>query len=238
MDLGHLQLKQAAKEILARAADGDLGIVVLVVDIRHHGTHCLTLAEEVAGDRLAFGKQKLVFVVVEQQSLARPCLINLSGDQFALKLLEFVVDSLFLQIEYLRLERLAKGEYGAAAEVGEEYLAGVLVAYLGVGILIGLCVGQSDLQVGIGHSAVLHHFEILEDLHVALVGVEDHIEIDIGAEHFCQHIAERFLKHVDHRDLVDILELLEFGETCHQIGSFLFFCHNRFISCVVLFYCK
>ena len=152
---------------------------------------------------------------------------SFAGHELALQFLELVVDSLLLQIEDLRLKRLTQVEDGAAPEVGEEYLACVLVADLSVGILIGLGVGQTYLQVGIGDGAVLHHFEILEDLHVALVGVEDHIEINVSAEHLRQHVAERFLKHIDHRDLVDILELLEFGETCHQIGSFLFLCHNR-----------
>ena len=73
--------------------------------------------------------------------------------------------------------------------------------------------------------AVGNHLEVLEYLHVALVGVQDNVEVFIGAEHFSENVAERLFQHADHCGLVDVLEFLELGELLDHIGSFLFLCH-------------
>ena len=77
------------------------------------------------------------------------------------------------------------------------------------GIVVGACVGERNLQVGVGDFAVGHHFKVLENLHVALVGVHDHIKICVGTEHVGEHFAERFLKHAYHGGLVDVFQLFE-----------------------------
>ena len=238
VDLRHLYLEEAAEEVLIRARYGDLGIVVGVVDIGDDGAHGLTLAEEVARDALILGQQQLVFVVVEQQSLARPCLIHLAGHQLPFEVLKLGVDGLFLQVADLGLQCLAQCEDGAAAEVGKDDLLGVLLADLHLGVVVGAGVGERDLQVGILHLAVGHHFEILENLHVALVGVHDHVEILVGTEHIRKHLAERLLKHAYHGGFVDIFQFLKRSELVHQIGGFLFLSHFlcKGIYCFFIFF--
>ncbi len=184
------------------------------------------LRKKSPGIDFALGQEQLVLLVVEQQCLAAPCLIDLAADELALELLELVVDGLLLQVEYLALEGLAQVEDGAAAEFLEEDFLGVLLAHLGVGVVVGAGVAEGDLEVGVGHLAVGHYGEVLENLHVALVGVENDVEVLVGAEHFGQHVAERLLQHTDHRGLVDVFQFLELGELLYHVGGCLFLCHS------------
>ncbi len=132
----------------------------------------------------------------------------------------------FCRSRILLWQGLAQGEDGAATKFLEYDLLGVLLAHLGLGVVVGAGVAQRDLQVGVGHLAVGHHGEILEDLHVALVGVEDYVEVLVGAKHLGQHVAERFLEHADHSGLVDVLEFLELGKLLDHIGGSLFLSHG------------
>lgn len=141
-----------------------------------------------------------------------------------------------MQIKDLRLQRLAKVQYRTASEVCEENLLGVFLPDLYVGILIGTGIAEADLHVGIGNLAVGHYHEILENLHVALVRVHDHVQILIRAKHLGKHIAERLFKHTDHSGLVDIFQFFEFGKTLHHIGSFFFFSHNCGVMGLFEFY--
>ncbi len=101
VDFRHLKFEEAAKEILVGARHGDLGVVVVVVHIGDDGADGLTLAEEIAGDGLVFGQKQLVFLIVEQEGLTRPCLVDLAGHQFPFQVFEFLVDGLFLKLENL-----------------------------------------------------------------------------------------------------------------------------------------
>jgi len=117
----YFKLEESADELLVDTRNSDFGIVVLVVDVGDYGADSLALAEEVARDSLAFWKQKFVVFVVEQQSLARPCLVYFAGDELAFEFFEFIVDSLFLEVENAALQRLTQIEDGSAAEVLENY---------------------------------------------------------------------------------------------------------------------
>ncbi len=101
----------------------------------------------------------------------------------------------------------------------------MLLAHLGLGVVVGAGIAQGDFQVGVVDLAVGHDGEILENLHVALVGVEDDVEIFVGAKHLGEHVAERLLQHAYHRGLVDILKLLELCELLDHIWCCLFLCH-------------
>ncbi len=237
MNFGNLKLEQAAEEGLVGARNGNLGVVVLIVDIGNDGAHGFALAEEVAGYGLALGQEKLVFLVVEEQRFAAPCLVHFACHKLAFKLLELIVDGFLLQVEDTALECLAQVEDSAAAELLEYDFAGMLLANLCLGVVVGTRVGQRYLQVGVLHLSIGHDFEILENLHVALVGVENHVEVLVGAEHFCQHVSERLFEHANHCGLVDVLKFFELGKLFDHIGSFLFLCHcycgNYFLFRVV-----
>ena len=66
----------------------------------------------------------------------------------------------------------------------------MLFADLHFGVLVGACIAERDLGIGIRHLSVGDNFEVLEYLYVALVGVHDYIEVFIGAKHLGQHIAK------------------------------------------------
>ena len=108
----------------------------------------------------------------------------------------------------------------------------MLLADLCFGVVVGTGICERDLEIGVFDFAVGHYLQVLENLHVALVGVEDYIEVFVGAEHLGQHVAERFLKHADHRGLVDVFQFFKFGELLDHIRGFLFFCHCYIVRCI------
>ena len=101
LNFRNFDFEKATQEVFVGATYSYFGIVVFIVDIGDNGSYRLSLAEKVAWNRLAFWKQKLVFLSIEKESLSRPCLIYFTCDEFAFKFFEFLVDSFFLQIEYL-----------------------------------------------------------------------------------------------------------------------------------------
>ena len=76
-NLGHLLLKQMLKELTAGARQDDLRVVVLVVHTLDDGSHRLALAVLVGGNLLALGQDQLVVLVINEQHLALPHLIDL-----------------------------------------------------------------------------------------------------------------------------------------------------------------
>ncbi len=225
MDFGNFKLEKAAQEVLAGARHCDFWVVVLVVDIFNHRTHCFTLTEEITGYAFALGQKKFDFVIVKEEGFAAPCLVNLAGDNLALEFRELIIDGFFLEVEDFALEGLAQVEDCAASEVSKNNLACMLVANLRVRVLVGTGVGEAYLEVRIGHLSVRHNFKVLENLHVTLVRVHNHVKIFICAEHFCKHVAKRFFEHAYHSCLVDILQFLELGKTLHHIRCFFFLSH-------------
>lgn len=66
----------------------------------------------------------------------------------------------------------------------------MLFADFCIGIVIGVRIAQRNLEVGIGDFAIGHNLQVLEYLYVALVGVEDYVEVFVRAEHLGQHVTE------------------------------------------------
>ena len=62
---------------------------------------------------------KLVVVVVDEEHLALPHLVNLGRDELAHPVLIFIVEGVVLKLENLAGKGLAKGKDGTAAELGE-----------------------------------------------------------------------------------------------------------------------
>ena len=190
MNFGHFELEEASEEGLAGARDGDFGVVVFVVNVVDDGAHGLALTEEVAWDRLALWEEQLVFVVVEEEGLFRPCLIHFAADELSLEVLEFVVDCFLMEVKDFGLESLTEREDGAAAEFLEEDFLGVLVADFGFGVIVIASVAERYLEVGVSDLAIGDNGEVLEDLDIAFVGVEDHVEVFVSFKHFGEHVTE------------------------------------------------
>ena len=75
--------------------------------------------EEVAGDLLALGEVELVLLVVHEEGLALPRLVDFGADEFAHAVLVLVVERVVLEFEDFSGQCLSEGEDGAASEVGE-----------------------------------------------------------------------------------------------------------------------
>ncbi len=103
----------------------------------------------------------------------------------------------------------------------------MFLAYFGFGVVVGAGVGERNLEVGVLDFAIGNYGEVLEYLNVAFIGVEDYVEVFVGAEHLGQHVAERILEYAYHCRLVDVFEFFELGKLLDQIGCFLFLSHGE-----------
>ena len=190
------------------------------------GSHGVALVEVVGGNLLVLGEDELVLLVVEEQCLTLPALVYLTAHQVALQVFELVVDSVLLKVQNLACKGLAKVQNGAASKLGKVNLAGVLLAYLTVGVIIVTSIGQTNLLVGILHLTIGNNLEILVDLAVALIGVHNHVEILVTAKHLGNHAAKRLLQDTNHSGLVDILQLFKLRKLVGHIDRFYFLSHN------------
>ena len=176
----------------------------------------VALAVEIVGYLLRLGQNQLVLLVVENQHLFFPYLINFAGDDLADLFRILLVKAGLLQIENARGEVLAQRQHGATAERGEFDLVGVFVSNL-VGGVDGLDLRDGNLCVGVFDGVVLDDRAVAPDFEVAFLGVDDDVEILVRFILFLQRVAEDVLQHADHRRLVDVLQLFEFGKVADEI---------------------
>ena len=216
VNLGNLHFEQPFEEFGRRTRKHDQRRVVAHFDAGNDRLDRISLAEKIARDLLGLGHHQFVVLVVEDQHLFFPHLINLAGDNFAHLVLVLFVQVGLLQLHDARSEVLAQRQYRTPAEVGQFDLVGNLLAHL-VGRVDLAGVGQRNLLVGILHLAVLDDRAVPPDFEVAFLGVDDHVEILVGLIGLDQQVAEHVLQHTDHRALVDILKLFELRKSAYQI---------------------
>ena len=132
--------------------------------------------EEVAGNLLRLGEIELVALLVEEEGFALPGLIYFSHDDFADAVLIFIIECVVLKFEDFAGEGLAESEDGATSEVGEvDFFAHVFSGFVG-GIDL-TCFGEADLLVVVLNFVVGNDHSVAVDFAVALVGVDDHVEV-------------------------------------------------------------
>ena len=199
-----------------RARKNDAGLVVVHLDRLDDGLDGIALAVEVVGNLLRLGQNQLVLLVVENQHLFFPYLINFAGDDLADLFRILLVKAGLLQIENARGEVLAQRQHGAAAERREFDLVGVFVADL-VGRVDGLDLRDGDLRIWIFDRAVFDDGAVAPDFEVALFGVDDDVEILVRLILFLQCVAENVLQHADHRTFVNVFQLFELGKVADKI---------------------
>ena len=215
-NLGNLLLEQPFEELVGRTREDDARLVVVHLDRLDDGLDRVALAVEVVGDLLGLREDQLVLLVVEDQHLLFPHLVDLARDDVADLLRVFFVEAGLLQIEDARGEVLAQRQHGATAERGEFDLVGVFVSNL-VGGVDGLDLRDGNLCVGVFDGVVLDDRAVAPDFEVAFLGVDDDVEILVRFILFLQRVAEDVLQHADHRRLVDVLQLFEFGKVADEI---------------------
>ena len=229
-DLGNLLFEQPLEELVGRARENDARLVVVHLDRLDDGLDRVALAVEVVGNLLGLGKDQLVLLVVEDEHLPLPDLIDFARHDLADLLRVLLVEAGLLQVEDARGEVLPQRQHRAAAERRELDLVGVFVADL-VGRVDGLHLRHGDLHVGILHGAVLHDGPVAPDFEVALLGVDDDVEILVRFVLFLKRVAEDVLQYADHRRFVDVLQLFELGKVADQIQVV----HCVLIICLCIF---
>ena len=135
------------------------------------------------------------------------------------------------QLQYFRGQRLTQGEDGATTELGEVYPFGNVFVYFVIGFYLP-GIRQRDLFVLVYHFAVCHHHTITIDLEVALIRVDNHIEIFVTTEDFGQHIAETLLQYAHQRRAVDVFRVFELFERVDHAQDILilFSCYHSVLS--------
>ena len=101
VDLGHLSLQQTLQEHGARTAQDDLRVVVLVGHLMDDGTNGLTLAILVGRDLLRLRQDQLVVLIINEQHLTLPYLIDLTAHDLSYTILVLVVQAVVFQFENL-----------------------------------------------------------------------------------------------------------------------------------------
>ena len=133
-DFGDFLFEQAAQKFGRGARQVDAGVAVAVVHAVDDGADVVAFVEEVAGYLLAFGQVKLVVLVVHEQGLALPCLIDLGGDEFAHAVFVFVVEGVVFEFEDFAGQGLTECQDGASSELGEVDGLADLLAHFVVGV--------------------------------------------------------------------------------------------------------
>ncbi len=132
--------------------------------------------EEVAGNLLRLGKEEFVALFVEEERFAFPGLIDFCHDYFAHAVLIFIVKRVVFEFKNLAGERLTESQDGTTAEVGEvDFLADVLTHFIGG--IDGARVGKAYLLVVVFNSFVFYDHAVAVYFAVALIGVDDNVEI-------------------------------------------------------------
>ena len=197
--------KSLSRNSGCRAGEDDDRAVVAHLHLGYDGPDGVAFAEEVARYLFALRKYQFVVLVVEHEYLLFPHLIDLARDYLAHAFAVLLEQVGFFEIEDAGGEVLAQRKHCAASERIEFYLVGHLFAHF-VGFVEFAGVRNGYLLVGVLHLAVLHDDAVAPDFEVALVGIDDYVEVLIRFVSLYQQMAENILQYSYHRTLVDILK--------------------------------
>ena len=209
VDFRNLGLEHTLQELSAGTRQDDAGIVVLVLYLLHDGTDGLALTVVVRWNLLGLWQVKLVALVVDEQYLTLPHLVNLSADNLSHLVLVLLVQRVVLQFQNLRGQGLAQVQDGTATELLEVYFLRNLLAYLVVGFYL-LCLCQADFLVLVLYLTVSHHNTVAVNLEVTLVGVYNHVVVLVRTEHLGNDVAEAFFQHAHQCGTINVLCFFKF----------------------------
>ena len=209
VDFRHLGFEQALQEHRTCARKDNLRVVVLVVHAQDDRTHGLTLTILVRRNLLCLRQYHLVVLIVNEQHLALPDLINLARDNLSHAVLILVIQRVVFQFQNLRSQRLAQVQDSTAAKLGKFDRLRHILAHLIVMFNL-LRLAQRDFLVLVLHLAICHNNTVAINLKVALVGIHDNIEVLVTTEDLGNYVTETLLQHAHKCSAVDILRILEF----------------------------
>src|SRR5690606_28704524 len=210
VDLGHLELEEPLDEHRRRPADHDLRAGAGVADdLLDDGPEHVALPVAVLVD-LALLREHQLGLVVDDEDLLPAGLVDLPDDDLADELGVLPVDVLLLDVADLLAERLERRLHGAPPEVVDGDGLGHLVPDLVV-LVDGEGVALLDLGHGVLEVVVLDDLADVDDLDVAVVGVEDDLEVVVGAVALLDHGAEDVLDDDLERVAVDVILARDLG---------------------------
>ena len=100
-DLGHLSLEQTLQEVRTGTAQHDTRIIVLVLHLLHNGTYGLTLTIGVRRNLVALQQVELVTLIVHEEHLALPHLVNLATDHGTHLILILLIEGIVVELQNL-----------------------------------------------------------------------------------------------------------------------------------------
>ena len=208
VDFRHLGFQEALQEAGTGTAEDNFRIVVLVIHPLDDGPYSLALAVNVCGNLLRLRQYQLVVLIIHQQHLALPDLIDLGRNHLTHLVLIFIIERIVLQFQYLRCQRLTQCKDGTTTELGEIDTLRHLLTHFVVGLYLERIL-KADLLVFILHLTIGYYRTVAIDFKVALVGVHDDIKVLVTAINLGEYITKTLFQHADQCGAVDILRLLE-----------------------------
>ncbi len=179
-----------------------------------------------ARNLLRLRELQLIALVVKENDLLSPCLVHLAGEELSDHILIFIIEVGLLKVHDAPLKILPDVENAPAAEVLHLDFLGEGLAYLVV-VAVGVHLLKRNLLVRVLH--LLDDFPVPVNLTVALVDVDDDVEIVGVAIDLGNLGSENVLKHTHHRRAVDVLLILKFRESVLQFNLFHIIIFTYFI---------
>ena len=216
VDLRYLGLEQTLQEYGRSTRQDDDGVVVLQFHLEHDGAHRVALAEAVGGYLLALGQHQLYLLLVEHQYLLVPRLVDLANDYLAHFVLVFLEDERLLIVLNLAHQVLVYGQNLAAAELAQRHGLRKVLADLEVRFYLD-SFGILNLAFAVCQFAVLDDKAVAVNLPVALVNVDNDVEVVVRAVFLGKGGAEHLFKDVHQSLTVNVLEIFKFRKGINKV---------------------
>src|SRR5690625_1046659 len=189
VNLGHLELKQTLHKDGVGATDDHLRTRTgLTPHLFHHGPQHVSFAVAVFIN-LLFARENELRLIVDDQYLSPPDLINLADDDLADNLGILLKNVFLLDVANALAKGLPRRHYGSPPEVGYAHFAGNFV--FDVEIFVDqLRFGDLDLSYRILEIVIRHHFLNMQDLDIAVIRVKDDLKRIVCAISFTDHGTE------------------------------------------------
>ena len=200
----------------------------------HDGLERVALLVAVGRDLLRLGQHQLHAILVQHKDLLAPHLVDLAGDDLADAVLIFLVDDIFLVLQNLGTQVLAKSQNLAAREIGQLDVFHLLFPDLEVRLNLD-GVRQGNLRALVLHLAVLDDFQGVLDLQVTTVHVHDDVELRVRSVFFDQSGAKHIFQNVHQSLTIYALGFLEFSKGVDKINVF-FHCFMKLENSYCFFF--
>ena len=212
LDFRHLGGQQFFQKFGIGAAEHDVGYVIAHLDFADDTFQHITLTVVVAFDHFQARQHQLVAGrIVEHQDLFFHDLVHLAEHHFADPLAVFAENLVFFELHDPRNEGLTGGHNGAPAEVVDGELFVALVAH-GQALIDHVRLADADLRQFAGDLAVGNDFAHPPDFQVAFGGVDNDVEIVVGAVLLLDEGAEYVFQHAHHGGAIYVFAGLKIGE--------------------------